>query len=211
MLEKISMALETFASIYEGATKVFDDAKKDLHENYKGNLFADKMKEAKDLYEKTVDDSRSEQWNICVSILDQVRAKAKEVITKPIEGDFSATLDAVKAMKEPSRKELEALADRYKGNYFAYRAFVDALGDRLAGYYVITVDEVLEACDDLQMMLHRCFYDGEGVTGYYYRLMLQGDYIGKYDELFTSFMEGRFDKAGTIKKGMENPDESDGK
>ena len=57
----------------------------------------------------------------------------------------------------------------------------------------ITIDDVLDACDELSDMLHRCFYGGEGIEGYFYRLMLQGDYIGKYAELFRSFTTRNFD------------------
>ena len=57
----------------------------------------------------------------------------------------------------------------------------------------ITIDDVLDACDELSEMLHRCFYGGEDIEGYFYQLMLQGDYIGKYDELFRSFITRNFD------------------
>jgi len=210
MIETIGIALKTYATVYTGATEIYDKTRTDLHENYKGNLFADKMREAQELYNNTLNESRSAQWKACLDALDQVRDKVKEVIGRPIEGDFSATLDAVKAMKHPSRTELEAIAGRYKGNYLAYRAIVDAVGDKLTGFPMITADDVFEACDDLQALLHPCFFGGEGVTGYKFRLMLQGDLVAKYDNLFTAFMEGRFDEAGSIKDGFDNPDESDG-
>lgn len=193
MLEKISSALQTYASVYTGAARIFEEAKKELDANYKGALYASKLGEAKEIYESTLTSSREENYSVCVDVLEDVKKRIQAVASEPIEGDFNATLAALKVIKNPTKTEIQAIIGRYRNNYLAYRAICALFDNDNELCSTITIDDVLDACDELSDMLHRCFYGGEGITGYFYQLMLQGDYIGKYDELFRSFITRNFD------------------
>lgn len=191
MLEKISLALQTYASVYTGAARMFEEVKKELDANYKGALYASKLGESKEIYESTLTSSREENYSVCVDVLEGVKKQIQAVASEPIEDDFNATLAALKVIKNPTKTEIQAIIGRYRNNYLAYRAICDLFDKELCA--TITIDDVLDACDELSDMLHRCFYGGEGIEGYFYQLMLQGDYIGKYDELFRSFITRDFD------------------
>lgn len=196
MLEKISAALETYASVYEGASRIFDKAKKELDANYKGALYASKLGEAKAIYDSTIFNSCEENYSACVAVLEDVKNRIKTVASEPIEGDFNATLAALRTIEYPTKAEIQAVVGRYRNNYLAYRAICAFFNDE-GLCATTTVDEVLTACDELSDMLHRCFYGGEGITGYFYQLMLQGDYLAKYDDLFRSFVTHNFDVVDT--------------
>ncbi len=194
MLNKIIDALQEHKTVYEQASKVWESVKKDLNENYKGALYTQKLGEAKNVYEDTLQTSRENNYSACVMVLDGIRAKAQDIVTQPVSPDFPATVAALAAMKNPTRTEVEAIAARYKGNYLAYRAICDALGGAEKGFTVATVDDVNARCDELEAILHKCFYGGNPEL-YSYRLLLEGSYLKTFDDFFTAFIDGRFEDA----------------
>lgn len=193
MLEKIKVALQEFKDTYEGATKIYKEARKDLHDNYRGNMFTVKLTEAKDLYENTLQSARIDNLAVCVGIIDSVREQAKAIISVPVSPEFPATLEAIKNIKNPSDAELDGIIGNFKNNYVAYRAICDAIGGTAKGYTTVTYDDILKYCDVLENMLRNCFYS-YSVSDYNYRVLLEGDVLDGYDALFTTFTEGHFDE-----------------
>lgn len=191
MMRKIINALQEHKELYEAATSKWLELRKELDSNYKGNLLTVKMNEGKEIYEETLRKSREGNFAVCVTVLDGIREKARDIIATPITSDFSNTIEALKLLKNPSRAELEAIAENHKGNYLAYRAICDALGGSEKGYNVISYDDVIEACDELEKSLRACFY-GDSPATYTYRVHLNEGYMSKWEKLFSDFLEGRF-------------------
>lgn len=199
MLENITVALQAFANTYEGATRIWKTTRKDIESNYAGNLKTQKMNEAKNVYESTISQSRDNNFSDCLNVLESIREQAMKVVSTPVDSNFSSAIEVLKVMNEPTKTEIDAIVGQYKYNYFSYRVICDVLGGKEKGYSVTTIDDVMDAAAALESKLRDCFYgNGGSPERYIYRLMLQGDYIGKYDEFFSAFIEGRFDDAGTI-------------
>ena len=180
MMRKIINALQEHKELYEAATSKWLELRKELDSNYKGNLLTAKMNEGKEIY-----------FAVCVTVLDEIREKARGIIATPVSPDFSNTIEALKLLKNPSKAELEAITESHKGNYLAYRAICDALGGSEKGYNVISYDDVMEACNELEESLRACFY-GDSPSSYIYRVHLNEGYMSKRGKLFSDFLEGRF-------------------
>ena len=191
MMRKIINALQEHKELYEAATSKWLELRKELDSNYKGNLLTAKMNEGKEIYEETLRKSRENNFAVCVTVLDEIREKARGIIATPVSPDFSNTIEALKLLKNPSKAELEAITESHKGNYLAYRAICDALGGSEKGYNVISYDDVMEACNELEESLRACFY-GDSPSSYTYRVHLNEGYMSKRGKLFSDFLEGRF-------------------
>lgn len=194
MLERITTALMAYKMTYDGASEIYRKTRKEIDANYIGNLKSTKINDAKAAYEKTLADSREQNWNIIAEVLDDIQNKANVIVSRPVEPDFPATLETLRAISNPSERELAGIIERYKSNYMSYRAICDMLGGASKGFPIVTVDEVFDAVDNLRVILHSCIY-GENTNTYNYRLMLQGDYMGNIDDLLSRFIDGRYDEA----------------
>lgn len=203
MLEKIKEAVIAHKNIYDEATNVFNAARKDLHENYKGNLFTAKMNEAKQVYEDTLMESRESNYATCVEVLTNIGIKAQGVITEPVPADFPATLEAIRAMKNLTKAEMNAFVNRYKGNYLAYRAICDVVGGAKNGFAAVTIDKVTEMIERLEADLHNYFYDFH-TNSYRTRLFCEGSVFDAPDAFFTAFLNGRFEEAEALEEAKKS-------
>lgn len=194
MMEAIKNALETHKGTVIAATNTFQAVKHDTNLNYKGKLFTEKMKTAKQAFDDACKQSREKTEMICQDVLNGIREKANAVIIQDTPADFPATLEVLKAMQQPTKTEVEAIIGKYKSNYLAYRAICDVVGGAVAGYDPITIDDIIESLAALETMLHRVIYGS--IDDYMFRLVTEGNYLDRYDDFYTSFLEGRFSEAG---------------
>lgn len=191
MLEGIGIALKTYYDTASGAKNILESAIAQVNANYIGAMLAEKTKEAKDIYNSTLDESRSANYDACIAVLDDVAGQAKKVVENPVSPDFISTLEALKQMKNPTEKEVQTVVGAYKNNYFAYRAICDFL--KIAPSPV-TIDDIDEDLAYIRSNLHTCFYS-DNVEGYHFRNWMEGTLLASFDDIFKAFCEGRFEDA----------------
>lgn len=195
MLEKITADLEAFKAIHVGATKIWNDTRKEIDANYRGNLQATKMTAAKETYENTLAQARDKYWADITEELNTIREQVRTIVTRPVEPDFPATLETLRAIKHPTPVEIEGIVERYRNNYLSWRAICDVMAEtHKTSFRVIRADRVVESVARLEVELHECIF-GMNPDTYIYRLMLQGEYMGNYDDMFTEFIAGRYEEA----------------
>ena len=203
MLEGISVALKSHYDTANGAKNILESAVAQIKANYIGAMLAEKMKEAQEIYNNTLAESRKANFDACIEILDDVANQARKVVEVSVPADFISTLEAIKNSENRTQREIEAVLGAYKNNYWAYRSVSTILGGSLKGFGVITIDEILDHIDDLKAELHKCFYQYNVTEGYQYRNVLEGTIISDYDDVFRAFIEGRFEDAVQNEEGKE--------
>lgn len=191
MLEGITVALQSYYDTANGAKNILESAVAQIKSNYIGAMLAEKMKEAQEIYNNTLAESRKTNFDACVAILDDVANQARKVVEVSVPADFISTLEALKQMKEPTKTEVETVVGAYKNNYFAYRAICDIL--KIAPKPV-TIDEIIAELGSIRNGLHQCFYS-DNIEGYHFRNMKDGIIISSSDDVFRAFIEGRFEDA----------------
>lgn len=191
MLEGITIALQSYYDTASGAKDILESAVAQIKNNYIGAMLAEKMKEAQEIYNNTLAESRTANFNACVQILDEVANQAKKVVENPVPSDFISTLEAIKQMDEPTKAEVETVVGAYKNNYFAYRAICDFLK---ISPKPVTIDDIVADLENIRNELHQCFYS-DNIEGYHFRNMKDGIIISSSDEVFRAFIEGRFEDA----------------
>lgn len=190
MIEGITIALQSHYDTVKGATDILEKTLTQIKTNYIGAMLAEKIGEAKEIYNNTVADSRNANYKACVQILDEVMEQSKKVLEVPVPSDFTATIEALKAVKDKTPTEMKTVGDAYKNNYFAYRAICDIMG----GVKPVTIADIEESVDYLKENLYRCFYS-DNLEAYRFQNWLKGSLISSADEMFTAFIEGRFEDA----------------
>ena len=191
MLEGITIALKTHYDTAIEAQEILEDAIAKIGEKYISAKYAEMTGEAKDIYNKALDESRQKNYDTCIQILDQIKEQAEQVVSVPVPTEFVSRLEALKLIKEPTEKEIESLVETYKNNYFAYRSICDFLN---VLEKPVTIDEIKEYIVYIKTNLYICFYS-DNVQWYHYRNWMEGTLIPNYDQLFTAFLEGRFEEA----------------
>ena len=162
------------------------------------------MKEAQEIYNNTLAESRKENYDACLAILSEVADQAKKVVEVPVPSDFISTLEALKQMKEPTKTEVETVVGAYKNNYFAYRAICDFL--KLLK--PVTIDDINSDLADIRSGLHQCFYS-DNVEAYHFKNWMEGIILASYDEIFRAFCEGRFEDAVQGEQGKDEGMDAD--
>lgn len=190
MIEGIKIALKSYYDTVTSAKGILESAMKQIKENYIGAVFAEKTKEAKDIYNNTIQKSRQTNYDSCLVILGNAADQARKVVETQVNTDFISTLEALKQVKEPTKKELETVVGAYKDNYFAYRAICDFLHLPKP----VTIDDINADLEEIRSNLHRCFYS-DNVEAYHFRNWMEGTVLDSYDEVFKAFCEGRFEDA----------------
>ncbi len=190
MIEGITIALQSYYDTASSAKAILEDAITQIKNNYIGLMLTEKIGEAQDIYNTTLNESRQENYNVCLEILGGVSDQVKKVLEVPVPTDFIATLEALKQVKEPTEKEVDTVVNAYKNNYFAYRAICDFLKTSKP----VTVDDLEEDLETLKKELHNCFYS-DNIEGYHFRNWKDGTILASYDELVKAFVEGRFEDA----------------
>lgn len=190
MLEGITIALQSYYDTVSGAKAILESAVAQINANYIGAMLAEKMKEAQEIYNNTLAESRKTNFDACIAILDDVASQARKVVENPVPADFISTLEALKQMKEPTKVEVETVVGAYKNNYFAYRAICDFLGTAKP----VTIDEIIADLGSIRNELHQCFYS-DNIEDYHFRNMKDGIIISSSDDLFKAFIDGRFEDA----------------
>ena len=191
MIEGITIALQSYYDTASGAKDILESAVAQIKNNYIGAMLAEKMKEAQEIYNNTLAESRTANFNACVQILDEVANQAKKVVENPVPSDFISTLEAIKQMDEPTKAEIETVVGAYKNNYFAYRAICDFLK---ISPKPVTIDDIVADLGSIRNDLHQCFYS-DNIEGYHFRNMKDGTILSSYDEVFKAFIDGRFEDA----------------
>lgn len=128
-----------------------------------GKATSETLGEVMGINGNTLTSSREENYSICVDVIEEVKKQIKVVASEPIEDDFDAAFAVLKVIEHPTKAEIQAVIERYRHNYLAYRAICALFDNNQELCSTITIDEVLDACDELSDMLHRCFYGGEGI------------------------------------------------
>lgn len=208
MIEGIGIALKAHYDTANGAKNILESAITQINNNYIGAMLAEKTKEAKEIYNSTLADSRQTNYEACIAILDEVANQAKKVVEQPVSPDFISTLEAMKNVKDKTPKEIESVVGTYRNNYWAYRAICTFLGGSLKGFNVVTLDEILDAVDELKKTIHDCFFKyNVSEDGYQYRNVMTGELLPDYDKAFVAFIDGRFEDAtNSMKKKDEGID-----
>ena len=83
MIEGIGIALKTYYDTATEAKQVLETAMKEIGENYIGAKYAELVGQAKDAFNTTMDECRTENYNACIAVLDEVSASAKKVVEIP--------------------------------------------------------------------------------------------------------------------------------
>lgn len=188
MLEKITVSLQAYYDTVIGAKNILEKALVQIRENYNGALLAEKTNEVQSVYNQTLEESRTTDYNVCLEVLNGVEEMVQEIMKVPVPADFPATLEALKQINDPSKFEIETAVGAYRNNYYAYRAICDYL----KVVKPIMVDDILEGISDIKNNIKKCFYT-DNVDGYHFLNWKDGTLIPSYDEQFTAFCEGRFD------------------
>lgn len=199
MLEGITVALQSYYDTANGAKNILESAVAQIKANYIGAMLAEKMKEAQEIYNNTLAESRKTNFDACIEILDDVANQARKVVEVSVPADFISTFEALKQMKELTKTEVETVVGAYKNNYFAYRAICDIL--KIAPKPV-TIDEIIAELGNIRNELHQCFYS-DNIEGYHFRNMKDGIIISSSDDVFRAFIEGRFEDAVQNEEGKE--------
>lgn len=205
MLEGIGIALKAHYDTASGAKDILESALTQIKTNYIGAMLAEKTKGAKDIYNNTLADSRSANYDACIAILDEVASQARKVVETPVSPDFISTLEALKQMKNPTEKEVQTVVGAYKNNYFAYRAICDFLKVLPSP---VTIDDIDEDIAYIRSNLHTCFY-ADNVEGYHFRNWMEGTLLASFDELFRAFCEGRFEDAVQSEQNKDSDVDAD--
>lgn len=198
LLEGITVALQSHYNTASGAKAIIESAVAQIKANYIGAMYAEKMKEAQEIYNNTLAESRKTNFDACIDILDDVANQARKVVEVPVPADFISTLEALKQMKEPTKTEVETVVGAYKNNYFAYRAICDFLGTAKP----VTIDDIDLEIAYIRNELHQCFYS-DNIEDYHFRNMKDGIIISSSDDVFRAFIEGRFEDAVQNEEGKE--------
>lgn len=199
MIEGIGIALKSYYDTANGAKDILESAIAQINNNYIGAMLAEKTKEAKEIYNNTLADSRQTNYEACLAILDEVAGQARKVVEQPVSPDFISTLEALKQMDFPTEKEVQTVVGAYKNNYFAYRAICDFL--KIVPKPV-TIDDIDEDLADIRSGLHQCFYS-DNIEAYHFRNWMEGTILASYDEVFRAFCEGRFEDAVQGEQGKD--------
>ena len=81
--------------------------------------------------------------------LKKLKKQIKVVASEPIEDDFDAAFAVLKVIEHPTKAEIQAVIERYRHNYLAYRAICALFDNNKELCLTITIDGVLDACDEL--------------------------------------------------------------
>ena len=194
MIEGIGISLKNFYDTANNAKAILESAMDQIKANFIGAMLAEKTKEARETFNNTMSEIRNSNFDASVAILDEVLANAHKVVEMPVPTDFVSTLEALKSVKHPTAKEVETVVGAYKNNYFAYRAICDFLKVEEAGIKPVTIDDIEECVAEIRSNLHQCFFS-DNVEGYHFMNWMNGTILATYDEIFTAFIEGRFEDA----------------
>lgn len=205
MIEGIGIALKAHYDTANKAKEILENAIAQINANYIGAMLAEKTKEAKEIYNSTLADSRNTNYDACLAILDEIADQAKKVVEVPVPSDFISTLEAMKNVKDKTPMEIESVVGTYRNNYWAYRAVCTILGGSLKGFGVVTLDDILGAVDELKKEVHNCFFKyNVSEDGYQYRNVMTGELLPNFDKVFVAFLDGRFEDAtNSMKKKDE--------
>ena len=114
-----------------------------------GKATSETLDKEMEINRNTLTSSREENYFICVDVLEEVKKQIKVVASEPIEDDVNAPLAALKIIEHPTKAEIQAVIERYRHNYLAYRAICALFDNNKELCSTITIDEVLDACDEL--------------------------------------------------------------
>ena len=188
-------ALNNFADVYTRATELWKQVRHEVMTQYKEDFQHAKLSEAKEIYENTLAEARKDNMNMAEKELDEIRKRIEAVALEPIPEDFTRTVEAFKNMREVTETEYKAIADHFKNNYLAYRAITDVLKDKNFFQPVVKVDDVLTELDYVKGQVRKCIYGSDPNT-YIFKATQHESFFAKYEEYFTDFLEGRFEKVG---------------
>ncbi|MGN0454505.1 MAG: hypothetical protein ACI4G1_04950 [Ruminococcus sp.] len=194
MLEGIGIALQTHRNTVIGAKEILKTAIEQIKANYKGAMLSEKMKEVKEIYNNTVEESRNNNYKSCVEILDDVESQAKKIVESPVSSDFITTFEAIKELKNISKEEIEIIAGVYKNNYISYRMICEFLGGASKGFNYLTIDDIKKDIEYVELHIYQCIKN-DSVNEYHYRNWADGELLSLFDKVFRAFTEGKFDDA----------------
>ena len=189
-ISNIAAALNVYGETCKRASELWNTVRRDIEANYIGNLKTAKITDAKKVYDDTVAKAKEDGFASCISELDDIRAKCKDVASMPVPDDFTATIETMKTIKNPSANECTMILDKYKGNYLAYRAALNVISPKAS---ITTLDDVLDMCDTLQALIQKAF--NNPISDYNFRMLTNEGYMANYDAAFTAFTTCHFDAA----------------
>lgn len=190
--ERIINNLEIYAETYNKATELWENIRNQIITEYKEEFQADKLSEAKDVYEKTLSDAKNEIIGAIDSELDGMRAKIISATEKEIPEEFNTTLNIIKDLEKPTKSEVDSISGMYFKNYLCYRSLCDVLKQKGYNLPVVKLDDVLEDVERLRKEIKKAVYSSSP-DSYPYRALMHGELLERYESSFNNFLEGRFE------------------
>lgn len=130
MFEQLLQEFKNYDAGFRAVKKVWLSTKDDLRKNYKGELYIQKLGEAKQIHDSTLADMKKQGLLVCDAAFSKAREAINEVFIKPVPDDFISSMEVIKLMgKNLSEIEINAYIEKYKGNYAAYRAITSYLNN----------------------------------------------------------------------------------
>ena len=156
MFEKIIETISSFDKAMRVVYDRYENAQKELPKNYRGEMLQEKLNQAtKDYnfvklnelesYKKIIDEEFNTYYN-----------KINDIITQPVNTEFSSTLEALKSSKNDiSNYEAKLYLDKYKNNYTSCKAIIGLLHsvNKASELNIVNADAIKQELDDLKESL----------------------------------------------------------
>lgn len=189
MIERVTEAFLSHKNTVNVASEIFNESVDIVKSNYIGAMYAEKYREVKELYNQTIAESKKVNYEICFDVISEIEEKFTECVNTPISDDISNNIECMKKIKNLTISEKKMLKKSCENNYIAYRMISDVIGDESC----FTVEFFNDVMDGFKQTIKNAFRTG--VNSYLYNLVLNEDFISKYDSFFTACCESRFDEA----------------
>lgn len=191
--EKIISNLEIYAETYNKATELWENVRNQIMREYKEDFQADRLSSAKDVYEKTLADSRNEIMGAVDDVLDSVKSKVVSVTEKGIPEAFESTLNIIKNLEKPTKNEVESISGMYFKNYLCYRSLCDVLKQKGYNLPVVKLDDILADIESLRNEIKKAVF-GSSPEAYTYKALMHGELLESYESRLNMFLDGRFEE-----------------
>lgn len=157
--EKTLQAAKDFDSTMKMAQNTFKTVMEEINKTYKEPLATNKLREAREVLDKTKFKARQVAKEIVNEDFESVREKIRKIATAAAPDGFVADIETIRAMGNSiSRYEVTSYIQKYKGSYAATRAIYETIynsgkGEYLKGYCVLRPDSLENEMQDVENMV----------------------------------------------------------
>lgn len=153
MFKTLVSTMKSFDEKMIKAHENFEKERNEITRNYNGELLQKRLEAVSQEFEQTKISEVTYLKNVIKVEFDRLFKKMSDIVTAPVPGDFTATLEVIKANpKNILNYEAKIYIEKYKDNYVACRGIVNALHE--AG---LTEDIQMIYADFVQMKLDECY------------------------------------------------------